>query len=1201
MPPEARPGSSHAPDPAGGWRTGPAVGGAGIRVNNVRMSDAAGFELQFLGPVRLLRGGLPLPLRTRKSMALLLLPALEGGMGRARLCAWLWPQQDESSARRNLRRELARIRDAGADGALLADGDHLHAAATLTCDLGRAEALVAQGRPDAALEVWRGDPAEDIEAEEADSEFARWLHAQRQRALALRCQALEASAALAEARGDLAAALARMQSLLRDDALQERHHRAVMRLLALDGQREAALRQYELCSRLLASELGLVPMPETQALARSLRADSLPAADAAEAAAPSAQAGAASAPAAPALATGLVQLPPQLPFVGRETEVARLQAAWVHRRAIVLVGEAGTGKTRLAVDFTAAQGPYALVACAAGDSELPLAAFTRALRVLAGQPPDLRALEPWVAAEMARLLPEWGPAPPPLRSRHERLRFDEACVRAWQALVGEAFDAIVLDDWQLADVASRVLLGRVAARRREKGGAGALEILAWRGAADEPELQATAEALAAETVELGPLPEAAVYVLVRQLSGAAAPARFAQRLRDATGGHPFFIAETLRDLAERALLRCDAAGRWHTPFDDQTQDYRELPLPASVREAVLARVRRLGMPATRLLEAAALAGEPLAAGWLASACALSEHEAVQVLGQAAQAQLVVAREGGGYAWAHDLARMALDSALEPTRRRLVHHQLALAAEAMGARMDAARHFEACGEPARAAPHRLAAGDAAYALHALAEAAAQWRQGLADQPAPGDEAALLARLSDVEWLRGQPDEARALHERLTVLLDGPGLDGDARTDLQLRAAQFLSGCGRLAEAMQLLEAMPPPEPAPLRLRWWLGRMGALHRSGRLDEALADGLRALALAPAGSRQRAEVLASLSTIEHSRGQMRAAVGHADACLALFTRLGDAVGRARGLFYRGAFSVEQGDHVRGEADLREAATLAARHGNVYLQRLALYNLASVFSNLTRPAEALAVAHEAWSTLAETPGEDMALMFRAMFIECYHVCGDWGPMWAHLDAAVGPVLAGAQPLLLMGLANSALEPAAALGQWPRVLPLVQALDQRLFDAVPVAAEVMLGCAQAALIAGDLPAVASWLARVPAVQAMESPRVHARAAVLRAALGLAGGAGPEALHGLPADDAPGMNPELRLRALTLRCQADAEADSSLRMQALEALQDPAAHAGAALMLARTLGGAVFSVHRQRLANTLADWPEVQRSFLATWH
>ena len=207
----------------------------------------------------------------------------------------------------------------------------------------------------------------------------------------------------------------------------------------------------------------------------------------------------------------------------------------------------------------------------------------------------------------------------------------------------------------------------------------------WPGVArvDDPELQATAEALAAETLALGPLPEAAVHELVRQLSGAAAPTRFAQRLRSATGGHPYFIAETLRDLAERALLRGDAAGHWHTPFDEQTEDYRELPLPGSVRDAVLARVRRLGTPVVRLLEAAALAGEPLGAAWLAQACALSELEAVQALEQAAQAHLVLARDGGGYAWAHDLARLALESALTPTRRRLLHHRLALAAEAVG--------------------------------------------------------------------------------------------------------------------------------------------------------------------------------------------------------------------------------------------------------------------------------------------------------------------------------------------------------------------------------------------------------------------------------------------------------------------------------------------------------------------------------------
>jgi tetratricopeptide (TPR) repeat protein len=504
------------------------------------------------------------------------------------------------------------------------------------------------------------------------------------------------------------------------------------------------------------------------------------------------------------------------------------------------------------------------------------------------------------------------------------------------------------------------------------------------------------------------------------------------------------------------------------------------------------------------------------------------------------------------------------------------------------------------------PHRLAAGDAARALHGLAEAAAQWQQGLADQPGPADEAALLARLCDAEWLRGRREEARSLHGRLQHLLanPAPGLSADAtigpdlRVDLQLRAARFLLDSGQALASMALLETLAPPAPAALRLRWRIERMAALHHAGRVDEAQAEGLQALEAAPTDTRDRAEVLASLAAIEHSCGQFRAAVGHADAGLAIYTRLGDAMGRARALFYRGAFSVELGDTEAGAADMHAAAALAARHGNLYLQRLALYNLASVYSNQTRPDEALAVAREAWPALAAEPRDELALMFRALFIECHHLRGEWGAMWEHLGPAVEQVLACAQPLAMVGVANSALEPAAALGQWDRVLPLVQALDARVFDEVASAAEVMVGCTYAALIMGDLSAAAGWLARVPAADRQEQPRVACRTQLLQAELRLAAGAGDELLAALPADDAPGMNAELRLRALSLRCRAGA--DEATRARALAALDDPGAHAGAALLLARSLGGSAYALRRQRLADSLAPWPEVQQSFLATW-
>ena len=58
--------------------------------------------------------------------------------------------------------------------------------------------------------------------------------------------------------------------LLESDPLREEVHRDLMRVYLAAGQPASALRQYTLCESLLARELGIRPMPETQALLLNL-------------------------------------------------------------------------------------------------------------------------------------------------------------------------------------------------------------------------------------------------------------------------------------------------------------------------------------------------------------------------------------------------------------------------------------------------------------------------------------------------------------------------------------------------------------------------------------------------------------------------------------------------------------------------------------------------------------------------------------------------------------------------------------------------------------------------------------------------------------------------------------------------------------------------------------------------------------------
>jgi hypothetical protein len=74
----------------------------------------------------------------------------------------------------------------------------------------------------------------------------------------------------------------------------------------------------------------------------------------------------------------------------------------------------GVGKTRRAVDCAASRCPFALLGAQPGDRDGPRASawMSRAPRILADTSPDKNGLPPWALAELARLMPEIGAAPP---------------------------------------------------------------------------------------------------------------------------------------------------------------------------------------------------------------------------------------------------------------------------------------------------------------------------------------------------------------------------------------------------------------------------------------------------------------------------------------------------------------------------------------------------------------------------------------------------------------------------------------------------------------------------------------------------------------------------------------------------------------------------------------------------------------------
>jgi DNA-binding SARP family transcriptional activator len=711
------------------------------------------WQLLICGPVRVLHDGVERPLPVRRCQALLVLLALGGAQHRARLSALLWPQLDEKSSRRNLRRELARLREHGVEALVANDGERLRLAPGVTCDANAGSALPAAGHT----------LADGLALADAE-EFSGWLDAQRERH-GQRWRQAQADAAVArEASGDLAGALAHVQALLAADPLHEAMHRSAMRLLAALDQRHAAWHQFERCRELLAQELGLEPMAETQAVAESLRG--LPVAATPKASPASALE--ATAATAADLAGRPVVLPTLLPLVGREDEVRELEAWWLRGGGACggiafLEGEGGIGKTRLASEFLAAHGAYAHVACRPGDRAVPYAALARALRTLGAESGQALPVDAWAQAELAPLLAHRAPAP---TSRSDRARLHQALALAWRSLLGPSeaesdrsdkampavanFDAVLIDDFHLADDASQSWWAERC--QPQQGGPGTRLLLLMRGHELGDAGRAAMARLApqATRLTLAPLPDRDVLALVRQLSGATDATRFAHRLETATAGNPFFLAQTLHHLADAGLLKIDAQGVWQTPFDGATQDYRELPVPPHVGAAILARVQRLPDASQRLLQAACLAAEPFAPALLAGACALSELEAMHAMTPALHARLLRDADRGAYAFVHDLAAQALRDSLPPQRQRLLHRSLALAAEQAGAEpAGVAAHLEAAGDPARAVAPRMAAAERALRLHATHDAQSHWQQALANGPTPAQRVNILGRLGVVQ--------------------------------------------------------------------------------------------------------------------------------------------------------------------------------------------------------------------------------------------------------------------------------------------------------------------------------------------------------------------------------------------------------------------------------------------------------------------
>src|SRR5947209_7833862 len=443
-------------------------------------------RLAVLGPPQVVHNDRRLSFALRKAEALLLYLAVEGGMHpRSKLAALLWPDSEPHAARTALRNALTLLRsrlatpDASASphSHLLAEQDllGLDPQAPFELDLDVVQqayhqaqrlstfpsqepraALVTQVQQ--ALALVRGPFLEGFWLPE-ESGFDQWVQQQQQQ-WQVRLQLLfERLSSLQETGGELEAARLTLTRWLALDPLAEEAYRRLMRVDLALGDASAALQVYATCRDRLAQELQVKPSAQTVALAEHIRATQ-------------ARRGS---PTAHPTTTAETQPPGELvaPLVGRTAAFGQLVAGFELARAgqaqaVLVVGEAGIGKTRLATQFVAwarAQGALVLSGQAFElGGPLPYQPLVEALRPRLEEenaPEDL--LDDVWLAELSRLLPElrgrYPDLPTPTQDElSAKLRLFEAVARLVDALPKPAPLVLLLDDLQWLDGASLDLL-----------------------------------------------------------------------------------------------------------------------------------------------------------------------------------------------------------------------------------------------------------------------------------------------------------------------------------------------------------------------------------------------------------------------------------------------------------------------------------------------------------------------------------------------------------------------------------------------------------------------------------------------------------------------------------------------------------------------------------------------------------------------
>jgi DNA-binding CsgD family transcriptional regulator/tetratricopeptide (TPR) repeat protein len=585
-------------------------------------------------------------------------------------------------------------------------------------------------------------------------------------------------------------------------------------------------------------------------------------------------------------------------LVGRAHQLAVLEAALGPSRhggpsVVLLGGEAGVGKSRLMSEFAVRAGAAGARILTGGCVELgadglPFAPFTAVLRELVRDlgPDGVAALLPGgVTRDLARLLPEFGSADGDFGGIVARVRLFEQMLALLERLAEDGPVVLLIEDAHWADRSTRDLLAFLVGRQQVLDGV--LIVVTYRS--DEmhrthplrPLLAELSRLAWVERMDLPRLDRLHADELVARILGREPEPSLAERVYSRADGNPLFVEELLCDCDGGALS----------------------VLPESLRELLMAAVRRLPEETQEVLRAASAGGQRVGHGLLAAATGLDDDQLSRALRPAVAANVLIA-DADGYAFRHGLIREAMVDDLLPGDHTRLHTRFAAAL----------RDDPGLVPPGRAeieqAHHWYAAHDAVEALVSCWRASMPTGRALAY----AEELQLLGRVLEL-WDKVPDAEQRIGVSHLSVLEMSARVAGmDGEND---RSAAFATAA--------LNEVDPAAEPGRAALLLETRALTRRYGSSTAD-LRADLQAALDLVPPGvaDAARARVLFSMArNVLPPYGPEPAAA--LEEALRLARRAGHRATEAAALHELAELASRDGDDQAALEMLRQARAIAA------------------------------------------------------------------------------------------------------------------------------------------------------------------------------------------------------------------------------------------------------------------------------------